>query len=217
MMARKGRLWTERLISLSFCIAPKYLIMAKCDHTFQTTHANPTPRLNRIICTKCGHRTTSANVSTGSKLQSSHRSHLQRYTYEKGYEQGKADRAKGTQADIPFNAPHLLKQTQVKWGRGYVDGWNGAPMAENRGRMTFSEFLSETKTTSLNPKQQAALDALKAMQPFTVGRVRGMDGITQTGLNVTVLTSLKAKGVIDFDAIYLGGLVRGLTVTENLT
>lgn len=104
---------------------------ATCAHNWHYVDmGNVNDPNRRAFCTKCGAKSTRRGIEQGKKLATGKRIADVRWTYARGYEDGKADKAKGVQADIPFNAPHLMKRTQEEWGRGYRDGWNGNPMNE---------------------------------------------------------------------------------------
>ena len=61
---------------------------------------------------------------------------------------------------------------------------------------------------TLNTKQTAALEALRAMRPFRIEVLGGDVGsVIRTGLNTAVLHSLRQKGAIRCTSVYLYGMV----------
>ena len=114
-----------------------------------------------MICDLCGSTTTVGGLESAKRLASGKARADIQWTYERGYEDGKADRRNNTQADIPFNAPHLAKRHQVNWMRGYRDGWNGLPMNEHT-YPRFSKFLAEEISASELKQLEAFFDGLFA-------------------------------------------------------
>lgn len=116
----------------------------------------------KMVCSKCGVRSTIGGIERAKTLAAGKTRAELVWTYERGYAEGQADRKKGQQADIPFNAPHLAKRHQEDWMRGYRDGWNGLPMKESRQFPRFAKFLSEQITDSELRQLEAFLDGLFA-------------------------------------------------------
>ena len=58
----------------------------------------------------------------------------------------------------------------------------------------------------MTPKALAALETLKAMRPFVVEHINGVD-VIQTGINSRVLDSLFSAGAITCRTMFLGGRV----------
>lgn len=130
-------------------------IIEAADHTHQWEILGNT-NSGRFRCATCGQTTTAQARQAAERLAAGKRMSDQRYTYDRGYEEGQADKKRGTKADVPFNSPHLLKKTQVQWGKGYVDGWSGKPKSVTEAAPKSSLTLTDFTTKTLSPLGGAA-------------------------------------------------------------